>query len=351
MPAGQPFTFGGVVRSDYAITELRFAVSGPADRVYSVSFKPSDGVTWVELFDRTFPAQGNNSLSAKVRFQDLPAGNYVFGLYASNTKETNVLLKSRGFKIVDSEWKKLISNNLRNSFAYALDFFGSRDEFMFEYKWAASTGRDIILKGGTDAWASAHMTSVQNPSGGNWYVHKKAAPRYNAAVNYMKTSYVRVHGTNGDSGVIKLASLIKTFDGIWNPRFVSDRSFVSHHAFAAAIDLNASMDANQNSMSNRSLIKNEVRGHLTYNGIKTASNGTKYYDFTYDGSHSGKYLEVPTTVVNYLLYELAFYRAGFNWGYYYDHTCDAMHFGLSEFSADTHNTSSRSLRKVYSYTN
>ncbi|MBR4799270.1 MAG: hypothetical protein IK047_03300, partial [Clostridia bacterium] len=61
------------------------------------------------------------------------------------------------------------------------------------------------------------------------------------------------------------------------------------------------------------------------------------------------YKNVPTTVINYLLYELAFYRAGFNWGYYYDHGCDGMHFALSEYDPNIHNTSSRSLRKVWSY--
>ena len=189
---------------------------------------------------------------------------------------------------------------------------------------------------------------MENATGGRWEVHKKAAGQFKKAVNYMKTVYLRVHGTNGDSGVIKLSELIGSFDGIWNPRFVSDRSFISHHAFGTAIDLNASLDANTNELSNRELIKSEVGSHLTYNGIKN-EDGVSYYDFTYDGSHSAKLKGVPTTVVNYLLYELAFYRAGFNWGYYYDHTCDAMHFGLSEFSADVHNTSSRSLRKVRDY--
>ena len=191
------------------------------------------------------------------------------------------------------------------------------------------------------------MTSVTSPAGQTWYVHKKAAPHYNAAINYMKTSFVRVRGTS-DSGVIRLWELVSTFDGILNTRFVSALDFISHHAFGTAIDLNASMTPNGNALVNRALILSEVRDKLVYNGIKT-ENGVSYYDFTYTGSYSEKHKNVPTTVVNYLLYELAFYRAGFSWGYYYRHACDAMHFGLSEMSADTHNTSDRSLRKVYSY--
>ena len=351
VPQGQPFTFGGVVRAEdpiIAVTANIQWANGHTDS-YGVYFDPAQNKTSVELFDKTFPKTGNASLSAKVKMEELPAGNYVFYLYASTTKTQYVLLSCTSFKVVDSEWRELISNNLRNSYAYALSFFGSRSEFMFTYRWKSSTGRDIELQGGIAAYEQAHMTMVENPSGGRWEVHKKAAPYYNRAVNYIKTTFVRVHGTNGDSGVIRLAYLISSFDGIWNPRFVSDRSFISHHAFGTAIDLNASMDANVNTLSNRDLIRKEVGTHLIYNGIKTAPDGTQYYDFTYDGSHSSLYRGIPTTCINYLLYELAFYRAGFNWGYYYDHACDAMHFGLSEFSADVHNTSSRSLRKVYSY--
>ena len=108
------------------------------------------------------------------------------------------------------------------------------------------------------------------------------------------------------------------------------------------------LPTNRNVLSNRALILDEVRNHLAYNGIKTA-NGVSYYDFTYNGSCSATYRNVPQTVINYLLYELAFYRAGFGWGYYYDHACDGMHFTLSEMSASIHDTSGRSLRKVYQY--
>lgn len=351
IPSGQPFCFGGAVTCENPILSVTAVITpdGGSKRTYTVIFDAYEGRRSVELFDRTFPKSGDGSLSAKVRIGDLPAGSYTFELYASATGCPEELLASTRFKMTDSVWRSLISNNLRNSYAYALAFFGSRDEFLFEYKWQASTGRDIEIKGGKDAWAAKHMTYITNPSGGRWYVHKKAAAGFEAAVYYMKTTFVRVHGTNGDSGVIKLSDLIKTFDGTWNPRFVSDRSFVSHHAFGAAIDLNASMDANRNTLSNRELIRTEVGSCLAYNGIMTDENGTQYYDFTYSGSHSSKHLGVPTTVVNYLLYELAFYRAGFNWGYYYDHACDAMHFGLSEADPNIHNTSPRSLRKVYDY--
>lgn len=346
---GNSFCFGGTVKCDNPILSIRAVISNGSGTVATgaVTFSASDGKTSVELFDKTFPknVSDNHSLTAKFNFKNLSVGTYTFRLYAEAVGVSETQLYSSQFKIVKPEWYRLIPNDLRNSYAYALNFFGSESEFMFSYKWKASTGRDIIIESG---WDSEHITSVTSPSGGNWYVHKKAAPYFRQAVGYLNSTYVRVHGTNGDSGVIKLSSLIKTFDGILNHRFVSDRTFVSHHSFGAAIDLNASMDANVNTLSNRELIKTEVRDKLVYNGIKE-HNGVRYYDFTYSGSHSNEYREVPTTVINYLLYELAFFRAGFNWGYYYDHCCDGMHFGLTECSADRHNTYSRSTRKVFDY--
>ena len=345
LPQGQPFCFGGVVKCDSPILSVTAKVttqSGAGAISGSVNFTEAQSVKRVELVDPTFPKENDTSLTKKLKFEQLAAGSYVFSLYAEAVGSGNTLIYSSAFKVVGGEWRQLISNNLRNCYAYALSFFGSRDQFMFRYRW--TDGRQIEVE---SSWLYPRMTSVTSPSGQTWYVHKKAAPHYNSAINYMKTSFVRVRGAH-DSGVIRLWELVSTFDGILNTRFVSARDFVSHHAFGTAIDLNASMTPNGNALVNRALILSEVRDKLVYNGIKT-ENGVSYYDFTYTGSYSNRHKNVPTTVVNYLLYELAFYRAGFSWGYYYRHACDAMHFGLSEMSADTHNTSDRSLRKVYSY--
>ncbi len=109
------------------------------------------------------------------------------------------------------------------------------------------------------------------------------------------------------------------------------------------------MYPNHNVLSNHELIGNDVRYALTYNGILTDKNGQQYYDFTYTGNYKAKYKGVPTTIVNYLLYELAFYRAGFQWGFYYETACDGMHFMLSEKDINRHMDSDVGLRKVYEY--
>ncbi len=310
----------------------------------AVTFPASENKLSVELVDRTFPASGNQSLTAKVKFESLSVGTYYFYLYATVNGGSETRLVKHQFKIVKHEWNQLISNNLRNNYAYALSFFGSRDQFMFRYKWADN--RNITVE---SSWISEHFTSVTSPMNPNkqWYCHKLAAPHFTEAFNYIKTSRIRVHGAH-DSGIIPLSELLVSFDGLFNTRFVTDRTFVSHHSFGTALDLNATMQVNKNRIENRELIRTEVQNHLTYNGIKE-QNGVKYYDFTYDGSCSELYHGVPATVINYLLYELAFYRAGFGWGYYYVHACDGMHFTVSEMDPNIHNTSSRSLRKVYSY--
>lgn len=343
IPQGQPFCFGGTVKSGFPLLSVSAVItaSGGSAKTYSVTFAEAEAVTRCELVDITFPTD-SSALTAKVKFQELAAGDYTFQLYASSTQQTAVQLYYSAFKIVSNSPIQLISNNFRNNYEYALRFFGSRDQFMFTYTWG--DGRNIVID---NSWVYSHFTYVTAPDGRKWTVHNLAVPYYEKAFEYMTSTYVHVGGTY-DSGVIQLYSLVKEFGGTFVSRFVSDLTFVSHHSFGTAVDLNHTMDANLNRIYNRDNIRVEVSTHLVYNGIKEA-NGVKYYDFTYNGSWENTYRNVPTVIINYLLYELAFYRAGFGWGYYYPHSCDAMHFTCSELSPTLHDTSSRALRKVYSY--
>lgn len=341
---GRSFCFGGTITSGTPITEvtaiLKTADSSPI--TYKVSYNESENLTSVELMDRTFSATGA-FLAEKVKFENLLCGNYTFELYARNTLGQSKLAAT-SFRITKEDWNSLITNDLRNNYEYALKFFGSRDEFMFRYRWAS--GRDIVIE---DSWAYSHMTYVTAPNGKKWTVHKKAVPYFQKAFKYLETTYIRVNGKY-DSGIIKLNNLVREYGGTYVSRFVSDKTFISHHSFGTAIDINHIMPANTNKLVNRAVIRYDVLDHLTYNGIKE-KNGIKYYEFTYNGSCTDTYGNVPTTIINYLLYELAFYRAGFGWGYYYAYGCDGMHFTLSEMDSSIHNTSWRSLRKVWTYCN
>jgi len=161
--------------------------------------------------------------------------------------------------------------------------------------------------------------------------------------------HVRVSGTNGDSGVLLLSDLIDTYNGSYCSRFTTSEKSISHHAFGTATDLNGGMGVNDNLKENNAVINTEVGEKLTYNGTKTEE-GVSYYDFTYSGdSLLWVFQNVPETVINYLLYELAFYRAGFEWGHYYISTSDGMHFTLTDNIRISHD-GNKGLRKVFEYT-
>lgn len=74
-----------------------------------------------------------------------------------------------------------------------------------------------------------------------------------------------------------------------------------------------------------------------------------YYDYTYTGdSLLWVFQTIPETVINYIIYELAFYRAGFQWGHYYVSTSDGMHFTLTDNIRINHDGND-GLRKVFDY--
>ena len=177
---------------------------------------------------------------------------------------------------------------------------------------------------------------------------ESALPYYEAVSYYLNNVHVRVSGTNGDSGILLLSDLIDTYNGTYCSRFTSSQQSISHHAFGTATDLNGGMGANDNLKENIALINDEVKNKLVYNGIKSENN-VLYYDYTYSGdSLLWVYQSVPESVINYLLYELAFYRAGFQWGHYYVSTSDGMHFTLTDNIRISHGGNS-GLRKVFEY--
>ena len=109
------------------------------------------------------------------------------------------------------------------------------------------------------------------------------------------------------------------------------------------------MEPNQNNKENIALIHDDVKRYLAYDGIEYQDE-IPYYSFTYSGSYPNSECGIPQTCINYLLYELAFFRAGFEWGHYYNTTSDGMHFTLTDNIKNTHDSSStRGLRKVFEY--
>ena len=346
LPLGEPYTIGGTIYSNRKLTAVTvsFTCSHNTQPPYpyriSVKLKQSDS----GVYSLTDPADGGYSLSELVDFTKLLVGVHTMKIVASCEDLQSVEIYRCRFRVAGEEWLAITQDNFPDSYPEALAFFGDTEKFLYRYQWV--NGRYILAD---PQWEDKYITTVAGyPNGEPWLMHTDAVPYFEKAFDYMETTYVRVHGTNGDTGVIRLASLITEYNGCYVSRFTSSLKAISHHTFGTAVDVNASMQPNQNIAENKELIATDVKEHLVYNGLVTEG-GVTYYDFSYDGSYTSDPNGVPQTCVNYLLYELAFFRAGFEWAHYYKSTSDAMHFCLSEFVTYSHDDKEQGLRKVYVY--
>ncbi|MBR0081609.1 MAG: M15 family metallopeptidase [Clostridia bacterium] len=343
---GEPYPLGGTIYSNRKLTAVTVSISCAHNTQepypYRVSVRLSKNASGI--YTLTDPADGGKSLAELVDFSKLLVGVHTMKIVASCEDLQSVEIYRCRFRVAGEEWLTIQQENFPDSYPEALAFFGSPERFLYRYQWV--NGRYIMAD---PEWEEQYIVSVSGyPNGEPWLVHADAAPFFERAFRYLETAYCRVHGTNGDTGVISVGSLITEYNGCYVSRFTSSLKSISHHTFGTAVDVNASMEPNKNTADNKAVIAADVREHLTYNGLVT-ENDVTYYDFTYDGSYASDPNGVPETCVNYLLYELAFYRAGFEWAHYYKSTSDAMHFCLSEYVTYSHDDKAQGLRKVYVY--
>lgn len=345
---GSAFTLSGEVRANRPLTGVTVTIdcaynSDPFYPYRSSVYFPEGSAVYTCRLDQSEGTLEGASIASRLDLAQLRPGVHTLRVIASCEGAKSVELLRVRFFVLGDAWEQLVPEDFNDSYAEALAFFGEEARFCYRYQWV--DGRYTMAD---PDWEEAYITTVAGlPEGETWRVHVDAAPYFERALAYLRGTYVRVSGTNGDSGVIPLASLVATYDGCYVSRFTSSLRTVSHHAFGTAVDLNASMQPNLNTAENIALIDGEVGELLAYNGIRQEG-GVSYYDYTYSGSCAALLNGVPETVVNYLLYELAFYRAGFLWAHYYRSTSDGMHFTLSEFVTRKHDDG-RGLRKVYEY--
>ena len=347
---GENYRLSGSVQSNYPLLTVSVEVTCAFSEdprypyVQTVTFDPAMR-TYTYPLDDALTEEGV-SLDSLVQFSALGAGIHTLNLFATSEGQlTPELLFQTRFYILSDEWNRIKSSDFSNdSYHTALAFFQDKDAFLYRYQWVDA--RYIVAD---PDWENEYIVSYAClPGKEPWRIHKLALPYYQAVSYYLNNVHVRVSGTSGDSGVLLLSDLIDTYNGSYCSRFTSSEQSISHHAFGAATDLNGGMGANDNQKENIALINAEVRDKLTYNGIKS-ENDVLFYDYTYSGdSLIWVYKSVPETVINYLLYELAFYRAGFQWGHYYVSTSDAMHFTLTDNIRISHDGNS-GLRKVFEY--
>ena len=347
---GRGYPLRGAVQSNYPLTSVSLEINCAFSEdprypyVQRVSFDPEKAVYTYPL-DDALTIEGV-SLDSLTQFSALGVGIHTMRLYATSTGQpTPEKLFETRFYILSSDWNTITKSDFSsNSYQSALNFFKDKEAFLYRYQWVDA--RYIVAE---PKWEEQYIISYDClPGRDPWRIHKSALPYYQVASYYLNNVHVRVSGTSGDSGVLLLRDLIDTYNGSYCSRFTTSEKYISHHAFGTATDLNGGMGANDMQKENIDLINTEVRDFLTYNGIKK-EDGVSYYDFTYSGdSLIWIYQSIPETVINYLLYELAFYRAGFQWGHYYVSTSDGMHFSLSENIRISHD-GNEGLRKVFEY--
>lgn len=339
-PLGEDYVFAGKVKSTVPLKSLRV-------RIYSVynadpAIYPADAVVYLH---------GENSMDADlseltplVDFSSFAPGVHILQLYAIGEDGMSLPITAVKFYVVGEVWEQLSSDVFFDSYPETMAFFKEDTEkFLFRYQWVQ--GRYVMAD---PDWEEAYITYRDAyPQGSRWSMHTDAVPNFERAIGFLENTYVRVSGTNGDSGILPLCALIKSYNGCYVPRFTSSKQYISHHSFGTAIDLNAGMQSNLNTLENKALIDDEVRDHLSYEGI-FEDDGVKFYHFTYSGDYAEKFRDVPESVINYLLYELAFYRSGFTWAHYYAATSDGMHFALTEYVTGDHD-GEQGLRKVFTY--
>lgn len=351
LPLGKGYRLRGVVQSNYPLLSVSVSINCAysEDLFYpyaqTVTFDPAKNVYSYPL-DDTLTSEGV-SLDSLIQFSALHTGIHTLTIAATSVGQpTPEPLYQTQFYVLSDQWNKIQRSDFsNNSYETALRFFKDKDAFLYRYQWVDQ--RYVVAD---PDWENENIISYEClPGKEPWRIHKKALPYYQAASFYLNNAHVRISGTNGDSGVLLLSDLIDTYNGSYCSRFTTSKQSISHHAFGTATDLNGGMGVNDNLKENIDLINTEVRDKLVYNGTKT-ENGVSYYDFSYSGdSLIWVYQTVPETVINYLLYELAFYRAGFEWGHYYVSTSDGMHFTLTDNIRISHD-GNEGLRKVFAYT-
>lgn len=344
---GEPYTIGGTVYSNYPLDSVNVSISCAHNNKSPYPYRKA--VHFERNKAGVYDLNGTNtdegvSLAARTDFSQLLVGVHTMKITASVSGSRAVELYRCTFYVLGDEWETIMKENFPDSYREALKFFGKEERFLYRYQWVS--GRYTVAD---PEWEKTYITEITGyPDGMPWKVHVDAVPYFEKAFEYLNTSYVRVHGSNGDTGVIKAIDLITEYNGCYVSRFTSSLKSISHHTFGTAVDVNASMEPNKNNDENTKLIDTDVKLHLAFTGIHT-ENGVPYYDFAYDGTYDTDPNGVPQTCVNYLLYELGFFRAGFDWAHYYKSTSDAMHFCLSEFVTYNHEHAKFGLRKVYQY--
>ena len=349
---GAQYNFHGLVLSDSPLTEISLTVEprGESSRKSAQSAVvriPAEGsVLRFSLDDDT--AGGKKTINEMIDMRALPTGRHRLTLSAANAAGAKKTLYQADFTVAESKNSyPLMQCNFGDNYSLAARFFNYETElFTPRYSLKTEGGRVVSL---STEWRETYLVDTKTVLG---RCHEKAYPYFMKAWEYLNNTHIRLHDKYRATKIIPLVSLIGSTCDSYVPRFQSNERYISHHSLGTCLDVNYDYYPNNNVETNHQVIGDDVRNHLTYNGImEDEATGLKYYDFTYTGSYPAKVDHIPKSIINYLLYELAFYRAGFSWGFYYISSCDGMHFTLTDCDYSRHDNPIMGLRKVYEYYN
>lgn len=313
----------------------------------TVTFDPASDIRRWSI-DESWPTVEQTSLNEGLNFALCNAGRWVFTISAATADHPeSVLLYTSTFEIIKVQKHRLNQNVFDDNWDEAYAFFGGdTEQFLPVYYLSNSSSPEFISV--ENAWRNTYLVKSELHGA---RVHKAALPHFNKAAEYLKTSYVLINTPKYATARPLLLDKLVGNTGTYVPRFQKNQEFISHHTLGTAVDINSKTFPNTNNKANQELIGTDVRDYLQFDGIGVDEKGLQYYEFTYTGDYRTYTQRIPNTIINYLIYELAFYRAGFSWGYYYETTCDAMHFMLTEVDINKHIDSDVGLRKVYEYYN
>ena len=195
---GEKFDLGGSILANYPINSVTVHISCAHNNkeLYPIrlTVKNTDGKRGA--FDLREAKDGEASLVDRIPYDKFKIGYHVLRITASCGDSREIEVYKLSFYVVGEEWEQIRRENFPDSYPEALKFFKDDERFLYRYQWV--NGRYILAD---PDWEKTYITTIPGyPNGVDWKMHVDAVPYMQKAFEYLETSYVRVHGTNGDTG-------------------------------------------------------------------------------------------------------------------------------------------------------
>ena len=312
LTVGQSFSLRGTIYSQEPLQEVRVTIY---DATGTAVISQLETLTASKTYQYSL-----RNIDARVKFGSLGSGSKRLVITARTGGQIHTLA-SAAFT-VEYPWVQVPKRT-------NLDAYFGNESYRFYYQRVSTAGREITVD---PQWVQENIVTLPFCHKPYNQVHATAQWAFAAARAAIASTIVTVQYDDGQVS-FPLESLVlgHVGDGCYVPRLTQSLS-VSGHSFGLTIDLNTGLAVNgqvAGSDANYQKILAEVAKLSYVDGITW--DGTSYHTLRYRGSIPATGT-LPEALMNYVLYELAFYPYGFYWGGYFSST-DAMHFTLFEIPA------------------